>query len=211
MNSTNHVQHSPSTRSLYSNTLKKSENAKKLWGKWVSKFGSVIYPTSASHRVLCTDSIHAKLVFTTGSMQTPASESIRSLPPRNIVNKSNPQQKRQGSEKLPPHPYKTADDAYRAMMRGLENRVLMGNGPKREVGRNGSRVCQLRLLRSAVHSGIISSLSSNFPPWQRSRISMAVATMARMMSPQISLFLCLENLGLERQWLLKLFSIISPC
>lgn len=28
---------------------------------------------------------------------------------------------------LSPHPYKTADDAYRAMMRGVENEILMGN------------------------------------------------------------------------------------
>lgn len=31
------------------------------------------------------------------------------------------------TDKLPPHPYKTADDAYRAMMRGLENAVLTNN------------------------------------------------------------------------------------
>jgi len=30
-----------------------------------------------------------------------------------------------GEEKLPPHAYKTADEAYRAMMRGLENSILM--------------------------------------------------------------------------------------
>lgn len=76
-------------------------------------------------------------------MQTSVSESTRSLPLKNNVNKSNSQQKRQGSEKLPPHPYKTADDAYRAMMRGLENRILMGNGAKCEDGMNGSRVSQL--------------------------------------------------------------------
>ena len=36
-----------------------------------------------------------------------------------------------GLEKLPPHAYKTADDAYRAMRRGLETSVLMNNsGPK---------------------------------------------------------------------------------
>ncbi|KAL7535662.1 hypothetical protein ACHAXR_009073, partial [Thalassiosira sp. AJA248-18] len=33
-------------------------------------------------------------------------------------------------EKLPPHAYKTADDAYRAMKRGLENSVLMNNSGK---------------------------------------------------------------------------------
>ena len=49
------------------------------------------------------------------------------------------------SNKLPPHPYKTADDAYRAMMRGLENGVLMNkssnaaaNGGKQQGSSNGS-------------------------------------------------------------------------
>ena len=31
-------------------------------------------------------------------------------------------------KRLPPHPYQTADDAYRAMMRGIENTRLMGGG-----------------------------------------------------------------------------------
>eukprot|EP00978_Attheya_sp_CCMP212_P008866 scaffold20825_cov50-Attheya_sp.AAC.1 len=34
------------------------------------------------------------------------------------------------SARLPPHAYQTADDAYRAMMRGLENTALMGNRGK---------------------------------------------------------------------------------
>eukprot|EP00804_Cyclotella_cryptica_P019435 CCRYP_006620-RA/>CCRYP_006620-RA protein AED:0.11 eAED:0.11 QI:212/1/1/1/0.77/0.9/10/1132/973 len=99
---------SPSTRSLYTKTLKKSDNSKKLWGN---------IPSSGS-------------------------DSTRTLPPRNDETKSNPQQKRQSSDKLPPHAYKTADDAYRAMMRGLENRVLMGNAAKREDGKNGNRELQ---------------------------------------------------------------------
>eukprot|EP00571_Detonula_confervacea_P013879 CAMPEP_0172301032 /NCGR_PEP_ID=MMETSP1058-20130122/3005_1 /TAXON_ID=83371 /ORGANISM="Detonula confervacea, Strain CCMP 353" /LENGTH=2063 /DNA_ID=CAMNT_0013011021 /DNA_START=194 /DNA_END=6385 /DNA_ORIENTATION=+ len=38
-----------------------------------------------------------------------------------------------GAKKLPPHAYKTADDAYRAMKRGLENNVLMrGSTRKRQ-------------------------------------------------------------------------------
>mmetsp|Transcript_2860 Transcript_2860/g.5360 ORF Transcript_2860/g.5360 Transcript_2860/m.5360 type:complete len:2050 (+) Transcript_2860:305-6454(+) len=37
------------------------------------------------------------------------------------------------SQRLPPHAYQTADDAYRAMMRGMENKALMyGNGPRYE-------------------------------------------------------------------------------
>ena len=39
-----------------------------------------------------------------------------------------------GEEKLPPHAYKTADEAYRAMMRGLENSILMS-----QQGRSSSR------------------------------------------------------------------------
>ena len=35
-----------------------------------------------------------------------------------------------GNNKLPPHAYKTADDAYRAMKRGLENSLLMTPGRK---------------------------------------------------------------------------------
>mmetsp|Transcript_25317 Transcript_25317/g.56231 ORF Transcript_25317/g.56231 Transcript_25317/m.56231 type:complete len:2153 (+) Transcript_25317:556-7014(+) len=37
-------------------------------------------------------------------------------------------------KRLPPHPYQTADDAYRAMMRGIENQRLMGG----RGGRGGS-------------------------------------------------------------------------
>lgn len=39
-----------------------------------------------------------------------------------------------GEDKLPPHAYKTADEAYRAMMRGLENTILMS-----QKGRGVSR------------------------------------------------------------------------
>ncbi|KAL7551179.1 hypothetical protein ACHAWF_014387 [Thalassiosira exigua] len=42
-----------------------------------------------------------------------------------------------GKDKLPPHAYKTADDAYRAMRRGIEDRVLMTSGSSsRKPGRN---------------------------------------------------------------------------
>jgi myosin-5 len=41
---------------------------------------------------------------------------------RRVNGKPTPQQSR-----LPPHVYQTADDAYRAMMRGMENRELMAN------------------------------------------------------------------------------------
>ena len=40
--------------------------------------------------------------------------------------------------KLPPHAYKTADDAYRAMKRGLENSLLMTPGKNKSSSNNGS-------------------------------------------------------------------------
>lgn len=46
-------------------------------------------------------------------------------------------QKQEASMKrLPPHVYQTADDAYRAMMRGLENRELMRHNGKHVRGSN---------------------------------------------------------------------------
>jgi myosin-5 len=41
--------------------------------------------------------------------------------------------------RLPPHVYQTADDAYRAMMRGLENKALMSQ-PKRSLRRGESQI-----------------------------------------------------------------------
>jgi myosin-5 len=43
------------------------------------------------------------------------------------------------SSRLPPHVYQTADDAYRAMIRGLENKALMSK-PKREIHRGDSQI-----------------------------------------------------------------------
>ena len=48
---------------------------------------------------------------------------------RRINGKPTPQQGR-----LPPHVYQTADDAYRAMMRGMENRELLQNPKKMHRG-----------------------------------------------------------------------------
>jgi hypothetical protein len=41
------------------------------------------------------------------------------------------------NEQLPPHAYKTADEAYRAMMRGLETEVVMGSGKGSRPGSRG--------------------------------------------------------------------------
>jgi len=46
---------------------------------------------------------------------------------------------------LPPHAYKTADEAYRAMMRGLEDRRLMGN-TKRPQSQNGDSASTEKIL-----------------------------------------------------------------
>lgn len=47
------------------------------------------------------------------------------------------------NKRLPPHVYQTADDAYRAMMRGLENKELM---KKKTMERKDSRI-------AAIHNG----------------------------------------------------------
>lgn len=41
-------------------------------------------------------------------------------------------------KRLPPHPYQTADDAYRAMMRGIENTRLMGGANRPSPGRRSA-------------------------------------------------------------------------
>ena len=41
-------------------------------------------------------------------------------------------------KRLPPHPYQTADDAYRAMMRGIENTRLMGGTNRPSPGRRSA-------------------------------------------------------------------------
>ncbi|KAL7521135.1 hypothetical protein ACHAWX_005834, partial [Stephanocyclus meneghinianus] len=49
------------------------------------------------------------------------------------------QQQQLQSPPLPPHAYKTADDAYRAMMRGLENGVIMSGNATSGVKIRGAR------------------------------------------------------------------------
>jgi myosin-5 len=46
------------------------------------------------------------------------------------------------SKRLPPHVYQTADDAYRAMMRGLENKALMGSPRRLHRGESKIQVLQ---------------------------------------------------------------------
>lgn len=54
--------------------------------------------------------------------------------------KSSANQETAAAEKkrLPPHPYQTADDAYRAMMRGIENTRLMGGNNRPSPGRRSA-------------------------------------------------------------------------
>ena len=54
--------------------------------------------------------------------------------------------------RLPPHVYQTADDAYRAMMRGLENSVLMGQ-PKRGMQRGQNKAFGSQTNQSILVSG----------------------------------------------------------
>lgn len=54
----------------------------------------------------------------------------------------------QVNKRLPPHVYQTADDAYRAMMRGLENKALMKN----QVQRRDSRLSTVQTTSAASHT-----------------------------------------------------------
>lgn len=62
------------------------------------------------------------------------------------------------SQRLPPHVYQTADDAYRAMMRGLENKALMGK-PKRELHRGQSQLEALQFGSPTNQSILVSGES----------------------------------------------------
>jgi myosin-5 len=62
------------------------------------------------------------------------------------------------SQRLPPHVYQTADDAYRAMIRGLENKMLMGK-PKRELHRGQSQIEVLQFGSPTNQSILVSGES----------------------------------------------------
>jgi len=57
-----------------------------------------------------------------------------------------------GEDKLPPHAYKTADEAYRAMMRGLENSILMN-----QRGNNSSRKKAISVDTAPTNQSILVS------------------------------------------------------
>ncbi len=63
------------------------------------------------------------------------------------MNRVNTQQKR-----LPPHAYQIADDAYRAMMRGIENNLLM-NGGRSNGGYQGTATDAMPTNQSILVSG----------------------------------------------------------
>jgi hypothetical protein len=67
-------------------------------------------------------SLHLPLTILISYVPYRYSESIPTNNSRTI-----PKQDKPKSDKLPPHPYKIADDSYRAMMRGIENGVLMNS------------------------------------------------------------------------------------
>ena len=60
--------------------------------------------------------------------------------------------------RLPPHVYQTADDAYRAMMRGLENTALMGK-PRKELRRGQSQLEALQFGSPTNQSILVSGES----------------------------------------------------
>jgi myosin-5 len=62
------------------------------------------------------------------------------------------------SQRLPPHVYQTADDAYRAMIRGLENKALI-NKPKREMRRGESQIEVLQFGSPTNQSILVSGES----------------------------------------------------
>jgi myosin-5 len=62
------------------------------------------------------------------------------------------------SPRLPPHVYQTADDAYRAMMRGLENSALV-NQPIRQMRRGESQISALAFGNPTNQSILVSGES----------------------------------------------------
>jgi myosin V len=62
------------------------------------------------------------------------------------------------TKRLPPHVYQTADDAYRAMLRGLENKVLMGT-PRREIHRGESKIQAMQFGTPTNQSILVSGES----------------------------------------------------
>ena len=59
------------------------------------------------------------------------------------------------NRRLPPHVYQTADDAYRAMMRGLENKALMN----KKLERGDSRIATLAMGHHTNQSILVSGES----------------------------------------------------
>lgn len=66
-----------------------------------------------------------------------------------------PRQAPAANKRLPPHVYQTADDAYRAMMRGLENKALMN----KKMERGDSRIAALTMGHHTNQSILVSGES----------------------------------------------------
>ena len=60
------------------------------------------------------------------------------------------------TQRLSPHVYQTADDAYRQMLRGLENSVLV-NKPKKQLHRGESRIAELEGNGTPTNQSILVS------------------------------------------------------
>ena len=63
-----------------------------------------------------------------------------------------------GSNRLAPHVYQTADDAYRQMLRGLENKELMKK-PRKQLNRGESKIADLEAGNPANQSILVSGES----------------------------------------------------
>ncbi|KAG7369553.1 myosin head motor domain containing protein [Nitzschia inconspicua] len=61
-----------------------------------------------------------------------------------------------GKKRLPPHVYQTADDAYRQMLRGLENLALT-NKPRKQFNRGESRIADLEGHGTPTNQSILVS------------------------------------------------------
>lgn len=62
------------------------------------------------------------------------------------------------SRRLSPHVYQTADDAYRQMLRGLENKALM-NRPRKQLARGESKIADLEAGNPSNQSILVSGES----------------------------------------------------